>query len=135
MTFRATKKSCIIAIIPTKENSKLLCGTHKTTNTIKYYIEGRVEMWSFGTKLKTVCQFFWREYRKRKNRILTGLRSTILLFMIFKWFAITSYCWPNSLTRWSTLAASISIINESGNSSCCADMTRSSDYEMSISIM
>ena len=64
-----------------------------------------------------------------------GLRRTILLFIIFKWSAIRLKSFWNSFNKCWTFAASISIMNESGRSSCWADITRSSCYEISISML
>jgi hypothetical protein len=58
--------------------------------------------------------------------VLTGFNKTILLFMIFKNVAIFAKSFPNSFIRCYTLIDSISIINESGSSKCCAEITKSS---------
>jgi hypothetical protein len=46
--------------------------------------------------------------------------------MIFKNVAIFVKSFPNSFIRCYTLIDSISIINESGSSKCCAEITKSS---------
>ena len=54
MTFRCNQKHIIIAVIPTTENSKPYCTPpwkSNITNIIKYYIEGRYDMRSFGIDL------------------------------------------------------------------------------------
>ena len=83
MTFRCNQKHIIIAVIPTTENSKPYCTPpwkSNITNIIKYYIEGKYNMRSFGIDL------LWNQQTTIFSLKFSG--KTEIVFQVCVWIFV-----------------------------------------------